>query len=317
MKCKICEGKTEVWYKKLFDDRHGYLGYFDVEKCVKCGFAQTQPQIPKNKIQKIYSKYYPRQNLDLRNINRKNYKMENIIRLWLKGIRHGCEYWVKPRSKVLDVGSGLGYSLLRLENIGCKVYGIDPDINAQKVAKRFCLNFHLGFIEDNPFPKEKFDYVLASQVIEHTNNPIKYLKLCKKRLKKNGVIILSFPNTESLGRKIFRSSWLHWHLPYHLNHFNKNSVYKLAEKADLEINKIITITPNLWTNLQIKRLLYKPEMGKRDTSWDPAPKKISQKSNIKYLKLLLHFLEKYNLINRIIDFLGYGESFVVFMSVKK
>lgn len=318
MRCKICGGKTKIWFKKLYDDRHGYRGYFNIERCKKCGFAQTTPQIPDNKIQELYGKYYPRQNIDLTKIKRENYNMGNRIDNWLRGIKHGCEYWVSPKSKVLDIGSGLGFSLLRLESIGCETYGLDPDKNAQKIAKKFNLKFHLGFIDDNPFPNEKFDFVIASQVLEHTNNPINFLKLCKNRLRKDGKIILSFPNTDSLGERVFKENWLHWHIPYHLNHFNRKSLNDLAEKAGLEIDKIKTTTPNLWTNLQIKRLFFKPKVGERDTSWDSG-KKILKKTgkNIRYLKLILNILEKYNILNRITDTLGIGESFVVFMSEKK
>ena len=72
MKCKICDKKTKIWYRKLFDDRHGYTGYFDIYKCPNCGFALTNPQITKNKIINLYTKYYPRQNLNLENIKKSN-----------------------------------------------------------------------------------------------------------------------------------------------------------------------------------------------------------------------------------------------------
>ena len=178
MKCKICDSKTKIWYEKLYDDRHGYPGYFDVVRCVDCGFAQTKPQILQKKIKKLYSDYYPRQDIDLNKIKRENYKINNRFRVWLRGTSHGCEYWVEKGSKVLDVGSGLGFSLLRLKSMGCKAYGIDPDKNAKTIAHKFKLNFHHGFIEDNPFRGEVFDYVIASQVLEHTNYPIRFINLC-------------------------------------------------------------------------------------------------------------------------------------------
>lgn len=318
MRCKICNSRTEIWYKKLYDDRHGYLGYFDIKRCLNCGFAQTDPQLPAEKIEGLYSKYYPRQKIDLKKIKRKNHQIDNRFEVWLKGVTHGCEYWVDKETKVLDVGSGLGFSLLRLESIGCKAFGLDPDQNAKKVARKFGLKFHHGFIEDNPFPKEKFDFVIASQVLEHTNSPKEFLVFCKSRLKKGGKVILSFPNTDSLGRKLFGKNWLHWHIPYHLNHFNRKSFLFLAKKVGLEIETIKTITPNLWTNLQIKRLMHKPEMGERDVSWDSGKKpKGKTKKYARPVKALFNFLEKYNLLNRAIDFLGYGESYLVILSVEK
>ena len=105
------------------------------------------------------------------------------------------QYLVRPKSTVLDVGCGLGYSLLELESMKCKAYGIDPDKNAFKLAKKFKLNFKVGFITDNPFKNIKFDYILANQVLEHTNNPNEFVKACAQKLNNRGKIILSFPNT--------------------------------------------------------------------------------------------------------------------------
>ncbi len=310
MKCKICGGKLKKWYGKLFDDRHGYPGYFDVYKCIKCGFGQTYPQLSSRKIAEIYSKYYPWKKTDVSKIKRSDFTKPTSSTIWLKGIGINGQYQVTSKSKVLDVGCGLGHSLLELESINCKAYGVDPDINAKKLAKKFKLNFRQGFISDNPFPKEKFDYIIANQVLEHTNNPIQFLRDCKKRLTDKGEIILSFPNTNSLTRYLFDKNWLHWHIPYHLNFFERNSINILANKAGLKIKSIKTITPNMWTNLQIRRLLQNPKLGQRDEFWDGKP------SNDEILKQgffpkIINFMENYNLLNRVIDLCGLGESFVV------
>lgn len=312
MKCKICGKKTKIWYKKLFDDRHGYPGYSDVIRCTICGFGQTKPQISKRVIKKLYKDYYPRQKIDLSKIKPDNYKAPPKFKLWRKGLLNGCHFLVRPGSKVLDVGSGLGFSLFYLTNMSCKAYGIDPDENAEKLAKKINLNFHHGFIEDNPFDNIKFDYVISNQTIEHTNNPIVFLKLCKERLKTDGKIILSFPNTGSLTRRLLGKNWLHWHIPYHLNHFNKKSLGVLAEKVNLKIEKIETVTPNMWTNIQIKRLTNKPKMGKRDYFWDGEQN--TEKKVNKSLKRIFVLMEEYNLLNRLIDSTGLGESFVVTLS---
>jgi 2-polyprenyl-3-methyl-5-hydroxy-6-metoxy-1,4-benzoquinol methylase len=313
MKCKLCNSQTEIWYKKLFDDRHGYPGYFDVYKCINCGFGQTKPQLPKNKIKSVYKKYYPRQRINLSKIDRSNYENIKRFKMWRKGLLNSCQYWIEPGTDVLDVGSGLGYSLLYLESIGCNAYGVDPDENAKKVANKFKLNFHHGFVEDNPFGKKRFDYVISNQTLEHTNDPTKFLDTCKSRLKSGGKIILSFPNTNSLTRKTLKEKWLHWHIPYHLNHFHKASVSLLAEKCELTIDNLLTITPNMWTNLQVRRLLIHPKMGVRDKFWD-GEESINKVIKTSYFMKAYQFMEEYNLLNRLVDLLGYGESFVIILS---
>jgi len=310
MRCKICNGKLQTWYKDLFDDRHGYPGKFDIKKCNNCGFGQTIPQLSPKKISKIYEKYYPWKNTNISNIKRSDFKIPNKFTIWRKGLFINGQYLVKPRSTVLDIGCGLGHSLLELESIKCKAYGIDPDKNTLKLAKKFGLNFKVAFIEDQPFKDLKFDYIIANQVLEHTNDPISFLNESSKRLKKDGKIILSFPNVNSLTRLLFDINWLHFHIPYHLNFFTRASLKIMCKKLGLKINRFRTETPNMWTNLQIRRLLQKPKMGVRDPFWDGKVKKGEVYSSGFFPKIV-HFLEEYNIFNRFVDLIGLGESFTV------
>lgn len=312
--CKICKSKLKIWYRNLYDDRHGYRGKFNILRCINCGFSQTSPQISKAAIKNLYENYYPRRNINLTNIKIEDYKKPTFQYLWRKGLLAECHFQVKTGSEVLDIGSGIGYSLLYLKNMKCKPFGIDPDKNGKKVSGKFKIPFHYGFIDDKPFRGKLFDFITASQVIEHTNDPIKFLELCKKRLKPNGKIILSFPNTDCLTRKIFKKNWLHWHVPYHLNHFNRKSIKLLSDKVGLKIVKIKTVTPNLWTNLQIKSLLKKTKEGVRDTFWDGG-KGINHSVKFSFLSKIFNLLEEYNYINRFIDLMGFGESIIVTLSI--
>jgi len=259
--------------------------------------------------------------LNANKINIDDYKVGSKQQLWSKGLMTNCHYHI-PKNKgyeVLDIGSGVGYSLLEIKNMGNIPFGLDPDTNGRKVAKKYNIPFHYGFIEDKPFNNKKFDYVVASQVLEHTNNPIRFLKFCKQRVKPEGKIILSFPNPNSYTRQMLDKRWLHWHIPFHLNHFSKKSIYLLAKESGLKVEKIQTITPNMWTNLQIRRLLQNSQEGVRDEFWDSGkPSTFSNKQSkvqeiiMAYLPKVNYILEKYNYLNRIIDSSGGGESFVVY-----
>jgi len=105
---------------------------------------------------------------------------------------------LKPQSKILDIGCGLGrlpFSLLDYLNNDGEYYGIDIG----KEAIEYCTknyqrpNFH--FILNNntniPITNNKFDFITFSSVFTHLYpNEIKeFLKQCKELLEKNGVII--------------------------------------------------------------------------------------------------------------------------------
>lgn len=318
MTCKICGNKLHVYLKDLFDDRYGAIGKHTIYRCISCGFGRTIPGLTKDKISRFYSRYYP-----LLSVNPTILKNSNSIpskeMLWLKGNDNTSHFHIKPDSAVLDIGSGTGISLLEIEKLGGKAYGVEPDSNAQRIAKKLHLSVYQGFITDNSFPKLKFDYITASQVWEHDPNPSSFLIAAKSKLKKNGQIILSFPNIDSLYQKIIGRWWLHWHVPYHLNFFSKKSLFILAKSTGLKIVKMRTITPNLWTILQLRMLLTVSKEGIPNPIWVPNKSRSSGNKELNniLMNIFIIFLPigyiGIMIINRIVDLLGLGESFLLFL----
>jgi len=81
----------------------------------------------------------------------------------------------------------------------------------------------------------------------------------------------------------------------------------------MKIESLKTVTPNMWTNLQIRRLTQKPKNGKRDEFWDGKGDN-SKVAKISFVPKIMNLLEEYNFLNRIIDGIGYGDSFVLTLS---
>ena len=111
---------------------------------------------------------------------------------------------VKDNSKVLDVGCSTGIiGKLLKENKNCIVDGIEVDKKAYQIASekkiyRNLYNFYIGsnsadykkFIED----KEKYDYIIFADVLEHVSDPCKIINEISQKLNKNGKILVSIPN---------------------------------------------------------------------------------------------------------------------------
>jgi 2-polyprenyl-3-methyl-5-hydroxy-6-metoxy-1,4-benzoquinol methylase len=312
--CKICGKDAGLKYKNLYDNRHGYRGKFNIFQCRACGFMQTEPQLTFGKLSSVYTSYYPKRNADLDGIVLASKNMPAKEEISRKGLGTTCHFQAKKKQKVLDIGCGTCQSLLEIKKIGAEAWGLDPDKNSLQVAKELKLRFHPGTIHNCTFPKRYFDLITASQVLEHEGNPIKFMEQCNKFLKKNGKIVLSFPNTNAFYRKLWGANWLHWHVPYHLNHFNKKSLEILAKKSGWKITSLKTITPNLWTVLQIRSYLNNVKEGKRDLMWDGrGDGLINRNRSIQkgILTLLLPHIDRLFIVNRFLDRVGLGESFVV------
>lgn len=312
----------KIQHRGLFDDRYGAPGKHNIYECKNCGFGKIHPELSRKKIGQFYKKYYPLPSLTSQKI-RKQAKKNNPLKSWIFGTNNVCHTHAKPGEKVLDIGSASGVSLLEIKLLGAKAYGVEPDPTAQQLAKKLKINVFQGFITDNPFPNIKFDLITASQVIEHEPTPKEFLKSIKNKIKPNGRVILSFPNYNGLYKYFFRKKWLNWHVPYHLNFFSKKSFLLLAKQSGFKVKKINTITPNLWTVLQTLMLLKKSDEGvpsifwkKSNQSFKNKTKKMEAKRNI-HSTLLTIFMVLITPINRIIDFLGLGESYVVIIEPNK
>lgn len=316
MRCKICRKRPTTYIKGLFDNRYGSPGKYNILKCPGCGFMQTSPQLKSKEISDLYTNYYPKRDADIHAIVTEAKHIPNKKEIYQKGLTNVCHFQTKKGQKVLDIGCGTCQSLLEIRKLGGEAWGLDPDRNSLSVAKKLKLKFHCGTIYSCNFPRKYFDLITATQVLEHEINPLRFLKECKKYLKPGGKIILSFPNTDSFYRKFFGRKWIHWHVPYHLNHFGKKSLIKLIQKSKYKLSSISTITPNLWTVLQVRSLITKNKIGKKNLAWVTSINKTRGKNN--FMRRLVYSVFYINnellIINRLIDKLGFGESFIVTLS---
>jgi len=273
IRCKICQGRASLFITKIFDDRYGYPKYFDLYRCENCKSFITWPQLDDSEISNLYTNYYPRRNINVEDIKKRanNFKVESDLKQWLGGehrIHRKLPRAQKIGIKVLDVGCGDGSSLFELKTLGYDGYGIEADENLNKVKNELGLNIHIGMIEDCPYPKKSFDYIVANQVIEHVVNLDSFIEKIKEFLKDDGVILMSTPNADSIFRKIYGKSWIHWHIPYHQQILSPSGVKKLFEEKGLIINNIHTVSPTSWTVHEINRLRYNPKIGEKSPFWN-------------------------------------------------
>lgn len=97
--------------------------------------------------------------------------------------------FVPPTASVLDIGCGTGTLLYELKNKGCKCYGVDISEVAIKKLKARGIEGEVCDVENEDIKiKEKFDYVLAIELLEHLNNPEILLQKMKKLAKKYCII---------------------------------------------------------------------------------------------------------------------------------
>jgi len=298
--------------REVFDDRYGDPDLFHLVTCKACGHVMTAPPLTEADLPELYSTYYPRHEESAAAIKRQAAKFGGplgALMRWAMGTDNQGQYVARTGDTVLDVGCGSGLSLLEAKALGARPFGIEADPNVAPIASELGVTVHIGNIFDVPFPEQRFDLVALNQVIEHVADPERTLLAIRERLAEGGRVVAAFPNHASLWRRVCGDRWLNWHIPFHLNHFNARSFRILAERCGYRVVSRRTVTPNIWTLMQLRVWRETPQRGLPSPTWSTAaagsknlPSRLLRKVRIALLLPLLF------VVNRIIDMLGTGDS---------
>ncbi len=161
--------------------------------------------------------------------------------------------------KILDIGCGGGIICEPLARLGAKVTGIDfapNNISAAKIhskKNKLKINYIHKDVEKSKLDG-KFDLILMFEVLEHLDDWKKTIKKIKKNLNKNGIIIISTINRNSLS-KLFAISIA-------------ENILKWIPKGTHDYNKLIkpeelkkTLTQENLHFKNIKGLVFNPLNG--------------------------------------------------------
>lgn len=261
--CLICDDRRQSLLFSGHDDRFGYPGTFPILQCPGCGLVYLGVRIYCDAVPQLYQKYYAAtpNNAEKKQLSerlKEILKTTPLIYLYQFLINSPDNLYRKfaltPGMRVLDVGSGsvsIGLEARRIINKGGDWLGVDVDLKVCQALQNAGLQSFWGtleqFQETNQGP---FDYIILSQVLEHVYHPRHFLKIVRSLLRPRGNIILSCPNYDSFLRHQHGQRWLHWHIPYHVAHYNRSTLTRLAEETGLRVSMFETVTPAPWLYIQ-------------------------------------------------------------------
>ncbi len=321
--CLACGAPMRPFISQISDDRYGCPGTYAILECTRCGHMTTTPPLTEADLPALYSNYYPRREIDFTALEAEARQAERPnagLRRWFAGTDNQGHYMARPGDKVLDIGCGSCLSLLEMRSMGVECWGVEADPNVKAIADRYGLTVHIGNIYDVPFPDVKFDLIVLNQVIEHVPDPKAMLTAVKSRLAPGGRVALAFPNNGSFHRKMWKERWINWHIPYHQTHFNKASFSRIAADTGYNVQSVRTITPNLWSVLQLRVAREQKKEGVASAAWSgdaAASAKPSLARKIRNVLASRSVRAAGMLIgigNRFIDAMGKGDSLLVVLT---
>jgi SAM-dependent methyltransferase len=166
---------------------------------------------------------------------------------------------LRPGSKVLEVGSGLGYLTYALSRAGYMATGLDISAEAVEKAKAaFAADYVCGSLESFAAGGRKFKLVIMNELLEHAEDPLALLRAAEALLAADGAILVTTPN-----KSFFRAGEAVWETdnpPVHLWWFTEDAVRKMAKKINCSASFLSFLEYNrqkyLWVRWGDKRRPY-------------------------------------------------------------
>jgi len=242
MICKFCNSLlVDVLHKNHPGYKEGMK--FEIYACEEC---HTSFIAAKNFNKNLYDLIYPKNNSSDgyygSHAERVNFaKSTNPLKelLYYSHTYYPLNKYLENKKSlnILEIGCGYGYLTHALNKSGFTSFGVDVSENAIKFAIKNFGNYfkRVNDISDLLSLKniDKFDLIVATEVIEHVRNPKEFVENCFKLLKTDGRLILTTPNKDYFPSA---SVWPTDFPPIHLFLFSKKSFEILAEKINLNVD---------------------------------------------------------------------------------
>lgn len=231
--CAICQSKKVSPYVEI----PAVFGNLVIFKCSACCVFFQNPMPSESDLKKMYERMYATSNC--LNSTEKAFAQKDIKQE--KGRIREIEKFVTS-GKILDFGASSGYFLSELNKEKWDLFGIEYSSKAVAVAKQsFDLNLIRGGIDKaEKFKDEYFDVVTMHSVFEHLPDPQKALKVFNRKMRRDGLLVLSVPNTSSFEFLLFKLLGRNFpgFIYEHTYYYNQRNISMLLKKNGFRIEKI-------------------------------------------------------------------------------
>jgi 2-polyprenyl-3-methyl-5-hydroxy-6-metoxy-1,4-benzoquinol methylase len=113
-----------------------------------------------------------------------------------------------PGPRLLDIGFGRGYVLQLAKSYGFEVYGLETSpSHVERLRPQFGDRLHLVTPGAAELPWTSFDVVVISHVIEHLEQPDKFLGEVFGIMNPEGVLYVAVPDMNSVQFQLFGKKW--------------------------------------------------------------------------------------------------------------
>lgn len=194
MKCYLCKNQNiSVIRRRLRNNIKR-----DVLKCLKCGLVFLRPK--KKNLRDFYRAEYRRQ---YSSVLKKAASPDRIFKTYspFQKLRLGdIRSILKPHHRLLDIGCSSGAFLSEVKEYVRECVGNEfNERDATFVRRKLGIRVYTEPLENTDLAPRSFDVITAFQVLEHVDDPVRFLNIARRYLKPGGYLVIEVPNvSESL-----------------------------------------------------------------------------------------------------------------------
>lgn len=221
-----CDGSSSVAYD--FDP-------FRVVRCQGCGLYYLSPCLTRETMQGVYrSDRYFEQGSDEGTAGYSSYAaQERSLRATFSRLCGNLAERGLAGGRLLDVGCGYGYLLDEARPYFDRRVGTDFSANAAARARTYADAVYVGGLDDLP-PAARFDCIAAVNVLEHTHDPVAFVRRLAGAGATGAAVIIAVPNMASLIRRLLGRRWPSFKIPEHTLYFDQRTLRLAMRLAGLQ-----------------------------------------------------------------------------------
>ena len=215
-------------------------------------FIEARPKPTNTYLKNFYKKIYFNKkvsstynfNYSLEELNNRNMRSDFYIKIAKNILK-------KKKPKFLYILAGEGFLLNSAFKHRFDFLGVDFQSNQMN---KFHPHLMKNFVKSDPekflvkINNNSYDIIASQFVLEHLKHPVNFMNNIKKKLKKNGILIISIPNDFKEFQKLLLKEKLvekkYWFSPpQHLNYFNNKNISFFFTKLRLNIIEAVSDFP--------------------------------------------------------------------------
>lgn len=225
-RCNIC-GSTRYRTIHRFDVFEGRGSKFDdvsVAKCLGCGVRRRCPELHDDYEEEYHAPYTEQGSAIHAHMLR---HFSDLMSLQFSAFQ-------TKEQRLLDVGCSTGRALQLAKVMGFVATGLDLSQWAADHCRSLGFEARCGGLIGQWHEEGLFDVIHCSHTIEHVPDPVAYLLEMHKLLVPGGLLMLAFPNYNSMQRLYWGKKWPIWCLDSHLWQFSLGQMATLCRRVGLQ-----------------------------------------------------------------------------------